>query len=59
FPDEKVLEIYSALRPFRSTKEELQEIAYDLEKKGAILNADFVREAITAYEKRRKFRGDK
>ena len=59
FSDEKVLEIYKAMRPFRSTKEELEAIAADLEEKGAKLNAKFVKEAIEAYTKRRKFRGDK
>lgn len=59
FSDDKVLEIYKAMRPFRSTKKELEAIAKDLEESGAILNAEFVKEAIEAYSKRRKFRGDK
>lgn len=57
--DEKVLEIYTALRPFRSTKEELYAIADELEEGGAVLNAEYVREAAEVYEKRKKLKGDK
>lgn len=59
FSDERVLEIYGALRPFRSTKEELLKIADELEAKGAVLNAAFVRQASEVYEKRKKLKGDK
>ena len=59
FSDERVLEIYGALRPFRSTKEELLKIADELESKGAVLNAAFVRQAAEVYEKRKKLKGDK
>lgn len=59
FADERVLEIYSALRPFRSTKDDLMRIAEELEDEGAVLNATFVREAIVVYEKRKKLKGDK
>lgn len=59
FSDERVLEIYGAMRPFRSTKEELTMIAEELEEKGAVLNAAFVREAIEVYQKRKKLKGDK
>lgn len=59
FSDEKVLEIYNALRPFRSTKEELYAIADELEKCGAVLNAEYVREAAEVYEKRNKLKGDR
>ncbi len=52
-PDERVLEIYNALRPYRSTKEELLEIADELEKKyNAVVNANFIREAADVYERR-------
>lgn len=52
-PDERVLEIYNALRPYRSTKEELIAIADELENKyNAKLNAAHVREAADVYEKR-------
>ncbi|HYE69541.1 MAG TPA: diol dehydratase small subunit [Anaerovoracaceae bacterium] len=59
FSDERVLEIYGAMRPFRSTKEELFKIAEELEAKGAVLNAAFVRQAGEVYEKRKKLKGDK
>lgn len=59
FSDERVLEIYGALRPFRSTKEELIKIAEELEAKGAVLNAAFVRQAVEVYQKRKKLKGDK
>jgi Dehydratase small subunit. len=52
-PDNRILEIYNALRPYRSTKEELLSIADELEKKyNAVLNAALVREAAEVYEKR-------
>lgn len=52
-PDEEVLKIYNSLRPGRSTKEELMEIAKELIKKyQAKLNAAFIREAAKIYEKR-------
>ncbi|KZL91053.1 diol dehydratase small subunit [Clostridium magnum] len=54
-PDDRILEIYNALRPYRSTKEELLAIAEELETKyKAKVNADFVREAAEIYEKREK-----
>jgi propanediol dehydratase small subunit len=59
FSDERVLEIYGALRPYRSTKEELLQIAEELEQRGATLNAAYVREASQVYEKRQKLKGDK
>jgi len=59
FSDEKILKIYSALRPFRSTKEELLGIAEELEREGAVLNGAYVREAAAVYEKRKKLKGDK
>jgi|Deesub1362B_J571_1020462.scaffolds.fasta_scaffold02862_3 propanediol dehydratase small subunit len=52
-PDEEVLAIYNALRPRRSTKEELLRIADELESRyGAVHNARFVREAAEVYERR-------
>jgi propanediol dehydratase small subunit len=52
-PDEEVLKIYNALRPGRSTKEELLIMAKELEKKyQAKINAAFVMEAVKVYEKR-------
>jgi propanediol dehydratase small subunit len=52
-PDARVLEIYNALRPYRSTKQELLDIASELENKfQAKVCAGFVREAAEVYEKR-------
>ena len=56
-PDARLLEIYNALRPYRSTKEDLFKIADELETKyDAKVNADFVREAAEVYETRNKLR---
>lgn len=58
-PDVRVLEIYNALRPYRSTKLELLEIADELEGKyNAKVNAQLVREAAELYEKRDRLRKD-
>ena len=52
-PDARMLEIYNALRPNRSTKAELLAIADELEKQyGANVCANFVREAAGVYEAR-------
>jgi Propanediol dehydratase, small subunit len=52
-PDERILEIYNALRPRASTKQELLEIANELEERyGAPTNAALVREAADVYERR-------
>jgi len=48
-PAETILEIYTALRPHRSTAEQLEAWAARLETLGAPLTAAFVREAATAY----------
>ncbi|TYP55469.1 diol dehydratase small subunit [Thermosediminibacter litoriperuensis] len=57
-PDERILEIYNALRPYRSTKEELLAIADDLQNKyNAPTCAAFVREAAEVYERRRRLKG--
>jgi propanediol dehydratase small subunit len=51
--DARILEIYNALRPNRSTKEELLAIADELETEyGATENAALVREAADVYERR-------
>ena len=58
-PDDRILQIYNSLRPFRSSKQELLEIADELENKyGALINAGLVREAAEVYEKRKKLRSD-
>jgi propanediol dehydratase small subunit len=52
-PDERILEIYNALRPRASTKQQLLEIADELEGSyGASTNAALVREAAEVYERR-------
>ncbi|MBE6477460.1 MAG: diol dehydratase small subunit [Propionibacteriaceae bacterium] len=52
-PDDELLEVYDALRPYRSTKAELYAIADKLEKDyGCTINAAFIREGADVYEKR-------
>ncbi|MDN5323998.1 MAG: propanediol dehydratase small subunit [Clostridia bacterium] len=56
-PDQRILEIYNALRPYRSTKQELLEIAKELETNyNAKITAAFVREAADVYERRKRLR---
>lgn len=51
--DERVLEIYNALRPNASTKAELESIAEELHSRyNATFLADLVREAADVYERR-------
>jgi propanediol dehydratase small subunit len=58
-PDARILEIYNALRPYRSTKAELYEIADELENQyNAKMNADLVRESADVYEKRDRLKKD-
>jgi len=58
-PDERVLEIYNALRPYRSSKAELYAMADELETKyQAKVCAAFVREAADLYVERKKLKGD-
>lgn len=58
-PDARVLEMYNALRPYRSSKQELLDIANELETKyQAKISAAYVREAAAHYEKRKKLKGD-
>ena len=51
-PDERLLEIYNALRPYRATKQELLDIAAELEGYKCAIAAGLVREAAEVYEKR-------
>lgn len=52
-PDDRVLEMYNALRPYRSTREELLAMASELETKyQAKVCAEFVREACEVYGNR-------
>lgn len=58
--DERILEIYNALRPYRSTKQDMLEIADELENEyNAKINAEFIREAAQVYEKRKRLKGDR
>ncbi|MFV0518175.1 MAG: diol dehydratase small subunit [Aminipila sp.] len=58
-PDDRLLEIYNALRPYRSTKEELYSIANELEGTyGCVINAKLVKEAADVYEKRGRLKKD-
>ena len=50
--DDELLAVYTALRPGRSTAEELERIAGRLDARGAPRNAAFVRGALTAYRER-------
>jgi propanediol dehydratase small subunit len=56
-PDERLLEMYNALRPYRSTKQELLSMADELESKyKARVCSALVREAAEIYEKRGRLR---
>ncbi|MBC8015062.1 MAG: diol dehydratase small subunit [Sporomusaceae bacterium] len=56
-PDARILEIYNALRPYRSTKQELLAIAEEMTTKyNANINAAFVIEAAGVYERRNRLR---
>ncbi|XVE33990.1 diol dehydratase small subunit [Wukongibacter baidiensis] len=58
-PDDRILEIYNALRPYRSTKQELLDIAEELESKyDARINGAFVREAAQVYDERNRLKRD-
>ena len=51
-PEETILEVYTALRPRRSTVDELEGWAARLEEQGAPVTAAFVREAADVYARR-------
>lgn len=56
-PDQRVLEIYNSLRPYRCTKKELLDIAEELETLfKAKICAAHVREAAAVYEKRNRLK---
>ena len=56
-PDARLLEIYNALRPYRSTKAELYAIADELiNEYGAVVSGNFVKEAADIYEKRNRLK---
>lgn len=57
--DKRLLEMYNALRPYRSSKQELLAMADELEREyGAVACAAYVREAAENYERRKKLKGD-
>lgn len=57
---ERIIEIYNALRPYRSTEEELYEITSELRNQYyAEKVAEFVEDAILIMKKRRKLKGDR
>ena len=52
FSDEEVLRLYEALRPGRSTAQELRSFAQDLASRGAQRNAEFFAQAADVYQRR-------
>lgn len=59
FQIKRILEIYNALRPYRSTKVELYQIADELENQyNCKINAAFVREAADVYALRGRLRAE-
>lgn len=57
---DRIIEIYNALRPYRSTESELLEIVRELrETYNAEKTADFVEEAAGVLKLRKKLRGDR
>lgn len=58
--NEKIIAIYNALRPYRSSEGELMEIASCLRNQyGATLTAKFVEDAALVLKKRQKLRGNR
>ncbi|MDR0959244.1 MAG: diol dehydratase small subunit [Propionibacteriaceae bacterium] len=58
-PDDELLAVYNALRPYRSTKAELLAIADKLERDyHCVVSAGFIREAAGVYEARGRLRAD-
>ena len=58
-PSDTILEIYTALRPHRSSEDELEAWAARLDESEAPLSAAFVREAIEVYARRGLLAGDR
>ncbi len=58
-PSDTILEIYTALRPHRSSEDELEAWAARLDEGGAPMSAAFVREAIEVYARRGLLAGDR
>ena len=58
-PDARLLQMYNALRPYRSSKQDLLDIADELRNKyNAPICADWFEEAAKYYESRKKLKGD-
>jgi propanediol dehydratase small subunit len=58
-PDQRILEIYNAMRPYRSTKKELYDIADELESQySAKVTAGLIREAADVGEARGRLKKD-
>jgi len=58
-PDERLLEMYNSLRPYRSTKQELLDISQELlDKYNAKVCSNWFKEAAENYEKQKKLKGD-
>ena len=57
-PDDELLAVYTALRPGRSSADELATWAERLEELGAVRTASFVREASRVYRERGFLAGD-
>jgi propanediol dehydratase small subunit len=56
-PDQRVLEMYNSLRPYRCTKQDLLDIAAELESQyDAKICAALMREAAEVYEKRNRLK---
>ena len=58
-PSETILEIYTALRPHRSSGDDLEAWATRLDEAGSPLSAAFVREASEVYARRGLLAGDR
>ena len=59
-PDERILQMYTALRPYQSTRQELSELAKELrEKYNANITADLVDEAAQVYETRGRLKQER
>ena len=52
FSDEEILQLYEALRPGRSSAQELKDIAGDLDARGAQKNAELFAQAADVYLRR-------
>ncbi|WP_283678463.1 diol dehydratase small subunit [Lentilactobacillus sp. Marseille-Q4993] len=58
-PDDRLLEMYNSLRPYRSSKQELLDISSELKNKyNAPVCAGWFEEAADFYEKNKKLKGD-